>query len=181
MPVADEPDNELDRVLVEIAARDHCRLMPPAGHARVPDGLAIPKGLCRFHNRCGGAVLFENAPFTWQVSGPDQLVPASPRLLTPAIAAKVAQEHPDDLTNTCYVIANSGEESSTDPHVVIDLHPHRLGRCYDAYWDTYGLVGEMPVVAVTITELLHVLLATAGQHGSLPGLHGDAYDGVRRG
>lgn len=170
-----ELDDGLDRVLAEISGRDDCRLLPPAGQARVPDGLAIPDELRRFHDRCGGAVMFTHGPFTWHVSGSDRLVPASPRLLTPAIAARVMAEHPDDLTNTCYVIADGGE-SATAPHVVIDLHPDRLGRCYDTFWDTYGLVGDMPVVAVTVTELLQVLLASRGQHGSLPRRYGDAYD-----
>lgn len=85
-----------------------------------------------------------------------------------------------DLTNTCYVIADGGRDFRSDPHVVIDLHLDRLGRCYDAFWDTYGLVGEMPVVAVTVTELLQVLVASGGQRGVLPGLYGDAYDEVSK-
>ena len=113
MPVTAELDDELDRVLAEIAGRDDCRLLPPTGQARVPDGLAIPDELRRFHDRCGGADLFTHGPFRWHVSGPDRLVPASPRLLTPAIAARVTVEHPDDLTNTCYVIADGGDESAT--------------------------------------------------------------------
>jgi antitoxin YokJ len=101
---------------------------------------------------------------------------ASPRLLTQEIAATVAAEYPTDLTNGCYVIADGGDGRSTDPHVVIDLHPDRVGRCYDASWQTCGLVGEMPVVALTVPELLHALLASEGQQGALPGRYGDARD-----
>lgn len=140
MPTASD---DLDRVLAEIAARTDCRLLSPVGQAQLPAGLVVPPGVQRFHDRCGGAVLFTDAEFTWHVSGPGQLVPASPRLLTPQVAA----EYPDDLTNGCYVIADSGDESSTAPHIVIDLHPDRVGRCYDAFWQDYGLVGEMPIVA----------------------------------
>lgn len=155
-------------------------MLSPIGQAQVPVGVLVPDDLRRFYDRCGGVVLFADAPFTWHVSGPDRLVPASPRLLTPAIAARTAHEEPDDLTNSCHVIADGGRESATDQHVVIDLHPDRLGRCYDAFWDTYGLVGEMPVVALTIAELLEVLLASGGQVGALPGRYGDAYDDARQ-
>jgi hypothetical protein len=38
----------------------------------------------------------------------------------------------------------------------------------------------MPVVALTIAELLEVLLASDGQVGALPGRYGDAYDDARQ-
>ncbi len=60
--------------------------------------------------------------------------------------------------------------------MAVDLHSDRLGRCYDAFWDTYGLVGETPVVAVNLVGLLQALVTSDGQDGALPGLSGDAYD-----
>jgi antitoxin YokJ len=174
MPAASGDD--LDAFLAEIARREDCRLLPPIGQAQVSAGLLIPPGLRRFHERCGGAVLFVGAEFTWHVSGPDRLVPASPRLLTPQIAATVAAEHPNDLTNGCYVIADGGRESSTDPHIVVDLHPDRLGRCYCAFWDTFGLVGDMPVVALAVDELLGMLLQDEGHAAAWPDTYGDAYE-----
>jgi hypothetical protein len=51
---------------------------------------------------------------------------------------------------------------SAEPHVVIDLAPERLGFCYAVAWDTYNLVGEMPIVARSVAELFHVLLHDAG-------------------
>jgi hypothetical protein len=170
------PDSrhDLDRVLAEIAGRADCRVLPPAGQAKVPAGLSIPPDLKHFHDRCGGVVLFATADFTWQVSGPEQLVPASPRLLTAAMAADIAAEYPTDLTNGCYVIASSGGSSAT--YIVIDLYAGRSGRCYDAFWDRYGLVGEMPIVALTMTELLRALIASHGDDVVLAGRYGDAYE-----
>lgn len=171
------PDaSDLDRVLAVIAARRDCRLLPRAGPARVPDGLTLPDDVRRFHLRCGGAALFVGADFPWHVGIPDRLVAASPRLLTPRIAGRVAVEHPDDLTNGCYLVADRGRESSTDPNIVIDLHPDRSGRCYLAFWDTYGVAGEMPIVALTMTELLRALLEHGGRTTALPDRYGDAYD-----
>jgi antitoxin YokJ len=170
------PGADLHRVLAAIAARNDCQLLPPAGPARVPDGVALPHDVSRFHERCGGAVLFIGTEFPWQVGVPDRVVAASPRLLTPEIATRVAVENPEDLTNECYVIADGGRESSTDANIVVDLHPDRLGRCYVAFWDTYGVVGEMPIVALTMAELLRALLEHDGRAASLPDRYGDAYE-----
>ena len=46
--------------------------------------------------------------------------------------------------------------------MVIDLSPQRVGRCYATSWDTYGLVGERPVVAFSVVELLQNLLRDGG-------------------
>jgi hypothetical protein len=55
MPAASGDD--LDRVLAEIAGREDCLLLPPAGQAPVPVGVLVPPDLRRFHDRCGGAIL----------------------------------------------------------------------------------------------------------------------------
>ena len=170
------PGTDLNLVLAAIARRDDCQVLPPAGQARVPDGLALPADVLRFHDHCGGVVLFTGAEFPWHVAIPNRVVPASPRLLTPEVASRVAVENPEDLTNGCFVIADGGRESSTDPHIVIDLHPDRLGRCYVASWDTYGVVGEMPIVALTMAELLRSLLEHDGRATALPDFYGDAYE-----
>ena len=177
MPSGAGSRDALARVLADIDGRADCRLLPPAGPPAVPVDLTIPDDLHLLYRHCGGALLFEGAPFGWRISGPDQLVPASPRLLTRELADEIVSTDPTDLTNGCYVIADGGTGSGTEPHVVIDLHPDRTGRCYATGWDTYGLAGDMPVVAHDIIELLHRLLETSGTQATLPGpYHGDAYD-----
>jgi antitoxin YokJ len=166
---------ELRELLGRIAGTPGCVVLPPSGPAPVASGHRIPPDLHELYRQCGGAWLFREGPYPWRVSGPDELIPASPRLLTDDIARQVAVDQPDDLTNDCYVIADGGG-ASTDPHVVVDLHPTRAGRCYLAGWDTYGLVGEMPIIATSIPELLAWLLATCGTDLTPPPHRGDAYD-----
>ncbi|HEX6681617.1 MAG TPA: hypothetical protein VF062_02430 [Candidatus Limnocylindrales bacterium] len=168
---------DLSAILAEIAGRPGCRVLPPAGQPpSIPDW-DVPQDIAEFYRLCGGLLLFDQAPYAWRVSGPSGLVPASPRLLTPDLAARVAVEYPDDLTNGCYVIADGGNGMSTEPHVVVDLHPARAGRCYAAFWDTYGLVDQMPVVARDVAGLLRWLLASDPQTGDAPDTaYGDAYD-----
>ncbi|MGW2743907.1 hypothetical protein [Streptomyces sp. NPDC001450] len=65
--------------------------------------------------------------------------------------------------------------------VDIDLHPQRVGRCYLTAWDSFGLVGEMPIVALSMAALLRWLLRLGGGNpmDHLPDL-GDAYDSLWR-
>jgi hypothetical protein len=74
------------------------------------------------------------------------------------------------------VIAERSPQS-TDSCIVLDLHPARLGRCYDAFWNTYGVVDSMPIVARSYTELLVRLAETSGTEAELTAhAYGDAYD-----
>lgn len=133
------------------------------GSVSVPDNLVLPEGLRELYELCGGVLLYETSSFPRRLCGPDDFVPASPRLLGQEVADQVARDDPDDITNSCYVLVDGGQGGSTEPHVVIDLSPERAGRCYAAFWDTYGLVGEMPLVAVSVVELLQLLLADGGR------------------
>jgi antitoxin YokJ len=175
---ASRHSDELLSALTEVAQHPGCQLLPPTGPVTLPDRFTLPDDLLRFYELCGGAVLFEGATVEWTVSGPHQLVPASPRLLGPEPAHDIAAEYPDDLTNWCFVFAQTGPRS-TDSLVVVDLHPARAGRYYDAFWDSYGLVGQMPILALTTAELLHRLLDTQGARAThQEPFHGDAYDDV---
>lgn len=93
----------------------------------------------------------------------------------------MAAEEPADLTNSCYVIAQESPPATSRQFVVVDLHPQRVGRCYLTAWDSFGLVGEMPIVALSMAELLRWLLRLGGANPMehLPDL-GDAYDTLWR-
>jgi antitoxin YokJ len=167
---------ELRRVLADISRRDARGLLPADGPPLVAERFSVPAGLSLFYELCGGVTLFAGAPFAWRVVGPRELVPASPRLLDAETAEEIARDDPDELTNGCFVFAETGP-GSTDSLIVVDLHPDRAGRYYHAFWDTYGLVGEMPVIAVSVAEVLRQILATDGDMAEMPDLgYGDAYD-----
>jgi hypothetical protein len=168
-------DDDLGEVLEAVAARADCRVLPPDTWA-LPVGLTVPADLGEFSRRCGGLVLFENADFPWWVWPVGHLVPAGPRLLGAETARQVAADDPEELTNGCFVVADDGTGASTAPHVVIDLNTERAGRCYVTGWDTFGLVGDMPIIAVDMAGLIRWLLEAGGT--SPYGLErklGDAY------
>jgi antitoxin YokJ len=135
-------------------------VLAPRGQPALPDGLSLPDDLVAFYEICGGASLFEGG-LGWRVSGPDELVPAAPRLLTEDLAEELRRTQPEQVASTCFVFADNGG-ASTDEHVVVDLHPARLGRYYETFWDRFGVAGDMPIVAVSVADALQWLLATDG-------------------
>jgi hypothetical protein len=124
---------------------------------------ALPDDLEELQRRCGGVRTPAGLVVGQRVRG--------------AQAAILGEIHPNDRSFYWYVIAEM-DDSATSERVVIDLHPHRLGRCYEAFWDRFAIAGSMPVVAASITELLEHLLDANGDVYWSDGLPGtaDAYD-----
>jgi hypothetical protein len=167
-------------LLTEIKAHPGCVVESPDGRSVTVDARhRVPTDLRELHQLCAGVSLHVDADYPWWLTGPSGVVPAGPLLLTPEVAEQVAAEDPADLTNSCYVIAQEAPGATGGQLVVVDLHPERVGRCYLTAWDSFGLVGEMPIVALSMAELLGWLLRLRG--GSpmdhLPDL-GDAYDAL---
>ena len=123
----------------------------------------LPADLTELRRRCGG------------VTTPGGLVVG--QRVRSAQRAILGEAHPDDRSFHWYVIAEE-DEGGTSERVVIDLHPDRLGRCYEAFWDRFGVVGSMPTVASSVTNLLERLLAANGEPywSDGPTAGPDAYD-----
>lgn len=168
--------DRLDLVLATIAETTDCEVMPPTGETFHSAGEGVePADLSELRRSSGGLRLHAGSDYPWTVMPTP--VPAGPVLLGGAVADQVRTESPDDLTNSCYVIATDKPGTTTGFHIVIDLHRTRTGRCHLTAWDTFGIVGDMPVVAHSLTRLLNWLLALDGANPAehLPSL-GDAYD-----
>ena len=65
-----------------------------------------------------------------------------------------------DISDAWCIIADTGEGSSD--YLTIDFDPARLGRCYDSFHETHGLVGDTPIIARSFGELLQRLLDNRG-------------------
>ena len=158
--MASSDPHELHAVLDEIRATADCRVLASAGKPMLPAGFLLPKDLEAFYEMCGGARLFESE-LPWRVSGPCELVPAAPRLVTPDVAEELRRTEPGEVPSTCFVFADNGG-ASTDEHLVVDLHADRLGRFYETFWDSYGMAEDMPIVAVSAADALRWLLDNGG-------------------
>ncbi|WP_342565752.1 SMI1/KNR4 family protein [Paenibacillus sp. FSL R7-0345] len=130
----------------------------------------LPADLLEFYSLCGGAVLFEGADYDIIIVPPDQLVPANPVIL--------GEQFEEDRTSSWYIIGDAGNSD----YLTIDLATGRLGKCYESFHETHGLIGDCPVIAKSFTDLLQCLLANQGGYfywleDEFVSL-GDGYDGV---
>ncbi len=152
-----------------IRSRSDCRALPAAGISNVEAGHRLPDDLADFYAECGGADLFVGKDFGVRICAPAELVPSNPEI--------VGEQVPDDITSSWYLVARGGGGQ----YLSIDLHPDRLGLCYDSFYEVHGVAGSSPVVGRSFTELVHRLLSGDGGHWYWlePGWSplGDAYDG----
>lgn len=135
---------------------------PPAKvDERVTD--RAPDDLSRFLELCGGVRCGGG------VSVGQRIVPAQEEIL--------GERYEDDPSADWFVIAEEGEEETAE-RIVIDLGQDHRGRCYEAFWDRFGVAGSMPVVASSFSDLLDRLIAAGGApYWSDADLSlGDAYD-----
>jgi len=149
--------------LSDVADQAHWQVFPAAEAAWDAPLEALPADLAAFARFCGG------------ICTPTGLVIG--RRVRHAQRAVLGEEHPDDRSFLWYVIAES-DESGTAERAVIDLDARRLGRCYDAFWDRFGVAGSMAVIATSFTDLLTRVIHAKGQAywSSQPLGMGDAYD-----
>lgn len=149
---------------LEHARRSGWEVLPPsAGGPRSALAGRMPDDLRRFLDRCGGVRCGDGIAVAQRV--------------IPAQEAILGERYGDDPSAGWYVIAEDSE-AGTAERVVIDLGPGRIGRCYEAFWDAFGIAGSMPVVARSFSDLLDRLRASEGSpywSGADLGL-GDAYD-----
>jgi hypothetical protein len=76
------------------------------------------------------------------------------------VAEVVQREQPDDPSWHWYVVADCGNDDA----ISIDCGAKHNGRCYDSMHETHGLIGDMPVVAGSFTDLLEQLHTHVGQY-----------------
>ena len=162
----------MDELIKQVGSTPGCKVLPPAGQPTLRPGEMLPDDLKEFYELCGGAMLFAGSDYRLDIYPPLTFVPSNLEILGKSATG--------DISDLWYVIARSGPEEKLS----IDLHPARLGRCYDSFWDRHGVAGSSAVVAESFTDLLGRCLAARGARWwwleeDWPGL-GDAYDDVEQ-
>ena len=61
--------------------------------------------------------------------------------MLPTNLVLVGDRVPDDITDTWHVVVDGGDG---EQFISVDLHPDRLGRCYDSFEDVHGMPGSCP-------------------------------------
>lgn len=163
--------DELVQLLDELVRREDCVLLPPAGPPAVQQGDLLPDDLRLFYERCGGGSVRTGHAYGLDLRPPRGLVP------TNTVTVPLEEL---DISSHWYVVANGA--GSTIDLVSIDLHPDRVGLCYDSFWDVHASPGNCAVVATSFTDLLRRALSSRDEswwwtEEAFEGL-GDAYDGT---
>jgi hypothetical protein len=161
-----EPIKNLSKVLQELP---DCSVEESTGQPSVARAIEkLPDDLREFYAEFGGMSLFVNSAAHIKIVGPREFVPAN---------LEIAGElHSEDISSHWYTLAKHDGQ----PVVTIDLHPERLGRCYDSFWDRHAVVGSSSIIALSFSEWLsRVVQARSNAHywlfdSFVP--YGDAYD-----
>jgi len=146
----------------QLRSFDNCIIHPPKGIPKPENGHKLPYDITQFYKLCGGIDLFINTDgFSYSILSPEKVVLANPVLLGEELAEEIWSDskYRRDITLDCYLIAHD----RNGDYLVIDLNENRLGLCYDAFHETYGLAGNMPIIAGSFTDLLRHLIENKGQ------------------
>ena len=144
--------NNIEALMNQIGGLVSSKVAPPIGLPRVERPFQIPDDLTEFYALCGGIELYPEALYPVRIVSPQEVVPANP-----VIVGKLC---PEDISSSWYIIATD----SNGDYLTIDLHPGRLGRCYDSFFDSHGVPGSCPIIAKTFTELLSRLIENQGKY-----------------
>lgn len=148
----------------------YCNVFSPRGFPEIEEGDVLPQDLLEFYTICGGVELFTNSDFGISIVAPDKFMLANPII--------VGEKCEYDISSHWYTLGDLGSGN----YITIDLHPDRLGKCYDSHWDSHGVVGSSTVVATSFTDFLNRILISEGKSwywysDDFESL-GDAYDGI---
>ncbi|WP_337104229.1 SMI1/KNR4 family protein [Paenibacillus sp. YIM B09110] len=139
------------RLIQDAKTLKNCEVNPTSGLPILRPSHVLPPDLKEFYEVCGGKLLFNDSDFSYRVLPPMEFKSANLEIL--------GEEVEDDITNDWYTVVDCGNGD----FITIDLHPERLGRCYDSFHETHGLVGDTPIIALSFTELLQQLLQHKGK------------------
>jgi len=132
----------IEALIADMFQSKACRIDLPKGMPWVEAPAVIPGDMRRFYEIAGGADFYPEAEFSFKILSPEEVLPANPKIVGSVID--------DDISKWWYLIASD----DAGEFVSIDLHPDRLGRCYDSFWDRHGVPGSCSIVALSFTQML---------------------------
>ncbi|GGG70428.1 SMI1/KNR4 family protein [Paenibacillus radicis (ex Gao et al. 2016)] len=140
----------IEALIQQISSLSNCRINRPNG-IPVTESYNLPADLKRFYELCGGMILFDNKDYSIHIVSPEEFISSNPVI--------VGEQVEEDISSHWFIIAHDGNGD----YLSIDLHPKRVGKCYDSFWDRHGVVGDCPVVARSFNELLNDLVQNNGE------------------
>lgn len=134
----------IELLLSHIKARSDCSVLLPNGLPEIHEKHTLPEELRIFYENSGGVTLFSG-----DVSGKEIRI-LGPTEFIQADAELVGELNGSERSFDWYLLA----VDSSNEYVVMDLADGRQGRVYDAFHETYGLVGDMSIIATSFVDFL---------------------------
>lgn len=139
-------------IIEKIKGIPDCLVLPPSGTPNIEDHLVLPEDVLEFYQLCGGIHLFQHAAYRVNIVQPQDFVLANPVI--------VGERCEEDISANWYIVATDGNGD----YLTVDLELSRMGKCYDSFWDSHGVVGECRVIAFSFLELIERLIQNKGEY-----------------
>lgn len=141
----------MKQILNSISNLDNCKIAPKKLNLeRIP--INIPTDLKEFYQYCNGVELFIDSEYPYRILGIEEIIRTDLSVLGELI------ECGDSIS--WYNIA----EDYNGDFLSIDLSCEKFGWCYDSFYETYGLINDMPIIAKSFKELLFRLYSNKGNY-----------------
>ncbi|MDP9765983.1 SMI1/KNR4 family protein [Deinococcus enclensis] len=142
----------LDALVTEIWQHPDCDVTPaPARPVSIStyEDLQLPQDVRDFYASCDGAVLFNNTEYPYAIVPGREVVPPDPAIEGECVCGETT------ISDTWVIIAHdlNGDK------IALDLHPSRLGRCYDCFFGN-----DYQVIATSFTDFLTRLYRNGGDY-----------------
>jgi len=149
----------MKNLLTRIANTPDCFVHPPSGYPTISQRHTLLPEIREFYELCGGVSLYTSAIYSMNIVSPNEFVLANPEILTGATQDDL-DALIEDRTGSWYIIGNNQNYQ----FITIDLAKERSGRCYDSFWESYAMKGYMPIIALSLFDLLINLYNNKGEH-----------------
>lgn len=152
----------IKNLINEIEKLSDCKVYPPEGLPKINSNHKLPKDVEEFYTNCGGISLFESKPYSLRIVSPVEVSLANAVLIDKEIIDSEIEKgtYYSEISTDWYIIVDLYDSD----YIAIDFNEDRLGRCYQAFWDTYPLIGDTPIVAKSFENLLKYLIENNGQY-----------------
>ncbi|MCG8550320.1 MAG: SMI1/KNR4 family protein [Desulfobacterales bacterium] len=142
----------ISKILIKIQNSDGCDVFPAQGQPKLASKVIIPEDMRLFYELCGGVKLFSNKEYHWRILAPNEIALAEKSILDES-------EIIPELGNL-FLIADDGNGD----YLAINLDRKSNGYVVDAFHETFGVIGDTPVIAFSFTELLESLYENSGEY-----------------
>lgn len=150
----------IEQLIERIKKLENCYVLPPSGLPSIENGVMLPQDVIRFYELCGGVELYKSKDYCVEFVRPTDFVPTSPLVWDEEIINASRDVFEVKIATTWYRVVDLGDSN----FVAIDLNLNKSGRCYKAFWDSYAVKDETPIIANSFTELLSRFIDNNGEH-----------------